>query len=325
MGDHNVFIDVLLPAMKEVGDKFGAGELILPFVLKSAECMKSAVAELEKYFRALSTPSLPGLGVDKLFSASTQEHFYFKCPSCSRRIELRFPDSLVITAEKHNDPSILDSHLICYECKAILPHEAKADFLKTGKFEATNSSHERGMYINQLYSSTAHPYEAAIEYLKGLADRFYEQEFWNSVMGLAHVVEGASVNDKDIINCTGNYHMNDMFKADGIRCMGVDVGHSALHYVVKVYKPTNNTSTLINENMQARYLGIGTAKDWQELARLVSRYRPQSFIVDAMPETYQSKSFVSHYSGIGKMCYYNHNMKERSVGLSGEDPRERKH
>lgn len=41
--------EVLLPAMKEVGDKFGAGELILPFVLKSAECMKSAVSELEKY------------------------------------------------------------------------------------------------------------------------------------------------------------------------------------------------------------------------------------------------------------------------------------
>lgn len=39
----------LLPAMKEVGDKFGSGELILPFVLKSAECMKAAVNELEKY------------------------------------------------------------------------------------------------------------------------------------------------------------------------------------------------------------------------------------------------------------------------------------
>ena len=39
----------LLPAMKEVGDRFGAGELILPFVLKSAECMKAAVAELEGY------------------------------------------------------------------------------------------------------------------------------------------------------------------------------------------------------------------------------------------------------------------------------------
>ncbi len=44
---------VLLPAMKEVGDKFGAGELILPFVLQSAEVMKRAVAQLEKYLDKL--------------------------------------------------------------------------------------------------------------------------------------------------------------------------------------------------------------------------------------------------------------------------------
>ena len=40
---------VLLPAMKEVGDKFGAGELILPFVLQSAEVMKKAVAHVEGF------------------------------------------------------------------------------------------------------------------------------------------------------------------------------------------------------------------------------------------------------------------------------------
>jgi 5-methyltetrahydrofolate--homocysteine methyltransferase len=40
---------VLLPAMKEVGDKFGAGELILPFVLQSAEVMKKAVSHLENF------------------------------------------------------------------------------------------------------------------------------------------------------------------------------------------------------------------------------------------------------------------------------------
>ena len=48
-GAIRVLNEDLLPAMKEVGDKFGAGELILPFVLKSAECMKAAVNELEKY------------------------------------------------------------------------------------------------------------------------------------------------------------------------------------------------------------------------------------------------------------------------------------
>ncbi len=44
-----VLNNVLLPAMKEVGDKFGAGELILPFVLQSAESMKKAVAYLEQF------------------------------------------------------------------------------------------------------------------------------------------------------------------------------------------------------------------------------------------------------------------------------------
>jgi 5-methyltetrahydrofolate--homocysteine methyltransferase len=44
-----VINDVLLGAMKEVGDRFGAGELILPFVLQSAEVMKKAVAYLEQF------------------------------------------------------------------------------------------------------------------------------------------------------------------------------------------------------------------------------------------------------------------------------------
>src|SRR5579859_2983088 len=44
-----VLNQVLLPAMKEVGDKFGAGELILPFVLQSAEVMKKSVAHVERF------------------------------------------------------------------------------------------------------------------------------------------------------------------------------------------------------------------------------------------------------------------------------------
>src|SRR3954468_18022234 len=53
LGAVPVLNDVLLPAMKEVGDRFGAGELILPFVLQSAEVMKRAVARLELYLDRL--------------------------------------------------------------------------------------------------------------------------------------------------------------------------------------------------------------------------------------------------------------------------------
>jgi 5-methyltetrahydrofolate--homocysteine methyltransferase len=44
---------ILLPAMKEVGDRFGRGELILPFVLQSAEVMKKAVAHLEQFLEKI--------------------------------------------------------------------------------------------------------------------------------------------------------------------------------------------------------------------------------------------------------------------------------
>ncbi len=42
---------VLLPAMKDVGDRFGKGELILPFVLQSAEVMKRCVNHVETYLK----------------------------------------------------------------------------------------------------------------------------------------------------------------------------------------------------------------------------------------------------------------------------------
>ncbi|MGA8097800.1 MAG: vitamin B12 dependent-methionine synthase activation domain-containing protein, partial [Candidatus Cybelea sp.] len=49
-----VLNEILLPAMKDVGDRFGRGELILPFVLQCAEVMKKAVAHLEQFLERRS-------------------------------------------------------------------------------------------------------------------------------------------------------------------------------------------------------------------------------------------------------------------------------
>lgn len=49
----DVINEILLPAMKVVGELFGAGKMQLPFVLQSAECMKSAVAYLEPHLKRI--------------------------------------------------------------------------------------------------------------------------------------------------------------------------------------------------------------------------------------------------------------------------------
>ena len=40
---------ILVPAMRHVGELFGRGEILLPFVLKSAEVMKQSVDYLEPF------------------------------------------------------------------------------------------------------------------------------------------------------------------------------------------------------------------------------------------------------------------------------------
>jgi 5-methyltetrahydrofolate--homocysteine methyltransferase len=52
--------DVLLDGMKVVGDLFGSGEMQLPFVLKSAETMKAAVAHLEPHMEKVEGDSGKG-------------------------------------------------------------------------------------------------------------------------------------------------------------------------------------------------------------------------------------------------------------------------
>ena len=47
----------------------------------------------------ISTPTAPNHGINAEFLLSTQEHFVFKCPCCSRLTRLIYPDCLVIEGE----------------------------------------------------------------------------------------------------------------------------------------------------------------------------------------------------------------------------------
>lgn len=57
----DIINSLLVPAMREVGDLFGRGELLLPFVLQSAEVMKQSVALLEPYMEKVEGESRTSL------------------------------------------------------------------------------------------------------------------------------------------------------------------------------------------------------------------------------------------------------------------------
>ena len=81
--------------------------------------------QIEKHVVAISTPTVPKYGIHKLFLTSTQEHFYFNCPHCSRWTELVWPDCVEIIGETVSDPRCQDSFIKCKECKHKLDHKPR--------------------------------------------------------------------------------------------------------------------------------------------------------------------------------------------------------
>ena len=148
--------------------------------------------QLQKHVWAISTPTIPEFGIHKLYVKSSQEHYFFRCPACSRLTELVWPECIEIIGDHINDPR-QRKEVVSWkwqkECKNKLHHEAKPDFLSRGEWQSTLSSPNldfRGFYVNQLYSFTVTPGELAVAHFRGFGDEFAAKEFHNSEARATH-------------------------------------------------------------------------------------------------------------------------------------------
>lgn len=270
----------------------------------------------------ISTPTVDNYGINKYFNKSTQEYFYFKCPHCSRHTNLQYPESIVITAEKYDDPKIRDTHLICKECKGKLEHQAKTEWLAKGQWVPTHTDRDsRGFHISQLYSTTVSPVELAQAFISSQRDKSDEQEFYNSKLGIPHIVEGARLTDKDIDECTGDY-LTTGGLSSGFVTMGVDVG-KFLHYEIDIWRIPPNESTIstdLNVKSRAKVVAFGKAKDFTELDLLIAKYRVAFTVVDRNPETRAALEFAYRHPGHVRLCFYPNGIAGRQIILSQEEP-----
>lgn len=273
----------------------------------------------------ISTPTVPGIGITIVFEESTQEHYVFKCPHCSRYTELIWPDSVVITAEAKNDPKIKDTHLICKECKRKLDHESKIEWLSIDNAHWEpfgNSNNEtRGFYINQFYSLIRQPWEIAEVYFKSLVDKPSEQEFFNSKLGLPHIVEGSKVNEQEIIRAKGNRKKADPIPDNTINTMGVDQGRW-LHWWVDTWHLPKKLDNDLNMLAKCETLAEGKCVDFSELDTLMKQYQILKCVIDAQPDRRLAYEFACRFWGHVCLCFYGRSQQAKTISI---DPNEDQH
>lgn len=269
--------------------------------------------QLNKYLFSLSTPTLPEFGIDKQHSQGTQEEFFFKCPSCSKHITLRWPDNVRICGEYAGDPDSADSAYFCNECGQDLPHEAKMDWLSGASWvpALTNIQGHRSFHINQMFSSTVSPQEMVDAYHKSQLSDLAAIEFKNQKLGEPHVAEGARLTDKIINDCTDtSYRIGEDRPEDSSRmiCMGIDVG-SFLDCWIEEFIYDRAPGNMPYENSTGKLLQlvrIPTADDscWTQASNLMREWQVKHACVDFQPDTVNARRFCRRFKGFASMVAY---------------------
>lgn len=283
--------------------------------------MERMSGQVEKEVFEISTPTITGHGINITYNNSTQDHFFFKCPHCSKWTELVFPDCLIMTAEDYLSDQIYGTHLICKECKGVLEHQTKPQWLKKGQWISSYTDRIiRGFYINQLYSMTVKPYELAVQFLKGQTNEADEQEFYNSKMGLPHESEGSRVTNKNLQDCEGLHISYDSAKADTFITMGVDVGPKWLHYEIDQWHIDDKVQTNdVNLAATARLIKEGKVQNFEELDIKMRQYNINYCVIDANPERRKAFEFAQRFFGIVKMCFYGRGITGKNITVHLEE------
>lgn len=268
--------------------------------------------QTEKRIWLISTPTIDGHGIGTYWDESDKRHFFFKCPGCSRHIELKFPESLVIVGEDEHDPRHKESHLICYECKVKLPHELKHEWLANNSWVPEIAGRDKaGFTISQLYSHPITPPDIVKFYFESRTNPAKEVELYNSKLGVPHILKGARVNDEDLDWCLTHGRKNrksDDYSNGGLVTMGVDVGPRTIHYEIARWDMTSKYTGDLNNCYTPMVITHGKVQEFEQLYDLMNKYRIISCVIDANPERRKAAEFARKFMGRVKLCFFGNNI-----------------
>lgn len=276
--------------------------------------MERMSGQVNKSALILSTPTIPEYGISALFEEGTKEYFMFPCPRCDKLIDIK-ESNLVVCGNHQNDPEVEQSHLICLECKGILDHESKIEYLSKGKWIATAQSGVQSVSINQGYSLTVTPTELAKSAHRAKLRPEWAVEYYNSKWGETYVPDGAKIGLEHIHKCMHPYSLNDISTSKRVRTMGVDVG-KLLHIEIVEWIIDGRMSKEINTMAKPKVIGIKTVESFEMIPRLIREYQVHGTVIDANPERRKVQELIDEFPGSIYMCFYRDNASPYSYSTT---------
>jgi len=237
----------------------------------------------------LSTPTIPGFGIDALFEKSDQKTWFVKCDACGEWVDIDFFKNI----------SKKDEHYF-YSCKC----GAELKDRNNGKWVAKCPGKSvRGYYIPQTIAPWISADDLMAKYLKA-KESGKLKNFYNFNLGLAFS-GGVSVLNRDIF--LKQMRNEDMLGAAEGCVMGVDQG-DLLH--VEVRKVVDGISKIIH---------LEITDNFERLSQLMDSYGVRACVIDALPNKHSAKQFRDKHFGRVYLSYYNDRDNEKEFEESAKD------
>lgn len=271
----------------------------------------------------LGNPTLPGVGVDKLYQRSDQRRWYYKCPHCNEAQPL---DWFVNFVRKESDGRWMpkdrersghaqlttggrlkvqtnDLRPVCRRCDE--PFE-RAEAWFAWVAENPGNALRKGFRMTRLdvlHQSIRELYAAWVE-CQGSTSAM--ATFMTSNLGFAYEQAGQQVTVEDLAAAaTGaeNDHVGGPEYEDELVVMGVDVG-SVLNVnidCVRMREVQVAEGEDLAEAMQDAVVRVGVHVgayiNFEDLDDLIERFHVDVVVIDAMPETRKAQELRDRWLG----------------------------
>jgi len=225
-----------------------------------------------------SVPSIPGVGVDRLYDDSCQFEWYNKCPKCKKLQCLNIFDNL----DRKNQ---------IYRCKSC-KSRITSDDRRSGVWIARYPKREvHGYHISQL----AAPWISAERLIKKELKAKSKKHFYNYSLGLAYNMQTKLIGDKEIYRMVTGPEAPT--SAEGT-VVGIDQG-DIFYITIGRLEPIKDTDLF-----QKRIITLLTAENEEEVVNILNRFGMRFGIMDAMPNKHTAKKLARLFKGRLFLSYY---------------------
>lgn len=243
---------------------------------------KRTLASDLRWRRELSTPTVPGFGIDEAYKNSDQRVWQLQCKKCGLWQEIDF--------FKNIDHKTYRVHCSNDECNSTMDRLAKGKWQPL-KPELSDEVH--GYRISGIFNPRRTVKEIVDDYYKSMNGSIADlEQFYNQTLGMPFQMDGMKLNKDDLDRCKRDYRMPYDVKPAYAGC---DVG--SVHNIT-VSIPTGKDK---DGNQKMKLIWAGKVNNFfgpsDSIEYIMKKYDIKLLVIDKNPETSSVMKLIEMFPG----------------------------